>query len=366
MKKTGNKLRESRESKGISLQEVSIHLKINTRILRALEDGDLEKLPAKTFLRGFVQSYSSYLRIDQDQIMDIFQLEMGSTHPGMITTDLTLTSNATEILPQNPPSQSKNNALHNTKGTTTSPATNTLRKQSDTVEPQAPALSLDSKTWSRYVQIGIVMSALVILGLIIAVKRTIDKYEKEATLASVPENLETVKPLSQEPPAAPPTSQESEKFVPPPPVAVTVAPPPPVPPSTPPQETVNNPQITAPPQPLPPSPPVTNTPPTAAPVAIVGPPTPPPVANQAPSSSLADIKQQIVIVEALDKVTIEYTIDGGSKGSINLKPEGFHTFKAKEKIALVVSDGGSINLIHNGKDKGPPGNLGQPIKLNFP
>ena len=76
MKKTGDLLRIAREQKGLSLHEVGIFLKINTRILQAIEDGDLTRLPAKTFLRGFVQSYSKYLKLNTEEVLQVFQNEL--------------------------------------------------------------------------------------------------------------------------------------------------------------------------------------------------------------------------------------------------------------------------------------------------
>ena len=40
--------------------------------------------------------------------------------------------------------------------------------------------------------------------------------------------------------------------------------------------------------------------------------------------------------------------------------------KAKEKIELEVSDGGLVNIIHNGKDLGNPGDLGKSKKVKYP
>ena len=77
-------------------------------------------------------------------------------------------------------------------------------------------------------------------------------------------------------------------------------------------------------------------------------------------------KSQEVIIEALDRVTIEYSIDDKPRATIVLSPEKVHTFKGEKKVSLSFSDGGSINLIHNGKDKGVPGNLGKPLKISFP
>ncbi|MBC7372116.1 MAG: helix-turn-helix domain-containing protein, partial [Bdellovibrionaceae bacterium] len=81
MKRTGELLKKAREQKGLSINEIGLSLKISSKILKAIEDGNLSQLPAKTFLRGFVQSYASYLRVDVNEIMRIFQEEMGSTRP---------------------------------------------------------------------------------------------------------------------------------------------------------------------------------------------------------------------------------------------------------------------------------------------
>ncbi len=85
-----------------------------------------------------------------------------------------------------------------------------------------------------------------------------------------------------------------------------------------------------------------------------------PIATNNPS------RPQEVIIEALDRVVVEYSIDDKPKATIVLSPEKVHTFRGDKKVTLGFSDGGSINIIYNGKDKGVPGNLGKPLKLNFP
>ena len=81
MKKTGELLKKARESKGLSLHEIGLSLKINSKVLKAIEDDDQKNLPAKTFLRGFVQSYAHYLKLNMDEVMALFAEEMGSTRP---------------------------------------------------------------------------------------------------------------------------------------------------------------------------------------------------------------------------------------------------------------------------------------------
>ncbi len=54
MKKTGEILEKAREEKGLSLHEIGLSLKISSKVLKAIEEGDEAHLPAKTFLRGFL------------------------------------------------------------------------------------------------------------------------------------------------------------------------------------------------------------------------------------------------------------------------------------------------------------------------
>lgn len=81
MKITGELLKSERIKKDLSIQDVAYALKLSVRIITAIENGDTEDLPAKTFVRGFVKSYADYLKIDSDAVLKQFQEEMGSTHP---------------------------------------------------------------------------------------------------------------------------------------------------------------------------------------------------------------------------------------------------------------------------------------------
>src|ERR1700733_16024802 len=84
MKELGLLLKQKREEKKVTLEEVSLATKIGVRILQALEDGDLEKLPPKAFVRGFIQSYAKYLNLDVKEILAKFQESVGTTNPKSI------------------------------------------------------------------------------------------------------------------------------------------------------------------------------------------------------------------------------------------------------------------------------------------
>ncbi len=73
MKDIGNFLRERREASGISLIEVEKDLKIRKKYLQALEEGNIDVIPGKTYLIGYLRNYSKYLGIDDENIIQIIQ-----------------------------------------------------------------------------------------------------------------------------------------------------------------------------------------------------------------------------------------------------------------------------------------------------
>lgn len=93
--------------------------------------------------------------------------------------------------------------------------------------------------------------------------------------------------------------------------------------------------------------------------------TPAPASAPASAAAAGAGPTQEVIIEALDEVTITVTADGGGSKKVSLKPESVYTVKAKE-VVLEVSDGGLVNIIQNGIDKGNPGSLGKSAKVKYP
>ncbi|MBE3091749.1 MAG: helix-turn-helix domain-containing protein [Candidatus Atribacteria bacterium] len=73
MKDIGNFLKERREARGISLIEVEKDLKIRKKYLQALEEGNVNAIPGKTYLIGYLRNYSKYLGINEENINQIIQ-----------------------------------------------------------------------------------------------------------------------------------------------------------------------------------------------------------------------------------------------------------------------------------------------------
>lgn len=73
MKDIGNFLKERREARGVSLIEVEKDLKIRKKYLQAIEEGNIDIIPGKTYLVGYLRNYSKYLGIDEENINQIIQ-----------------------------------------------------------------------------------------------------------------------------------------------------------------------------------------------------------------------------------------------------------------------------------------------------
>ncbi len=65
---TGRKLKKIRESRDISLDEIALKTHIRRAYLEAIEIDDLESLPSKTHLRGFLRLYASELGVKLDDL----------------------------------------------------------------------------------------------------------------------------------------------------------------------------------------------------------------------------------------------------------------------------------------------------------
>jgi len=75
----GEELRRERVVREISLEEISAATKISMRQLKALEDGDLGKLPAQTFTRGFIRAYSRHLGIDPEEKVNAYLADLAGS-----------------------------------------------------------------------------------------------------------------------------------------------------------------------------------------------------------------------------------------------------------------------------------------------
>lgn len=69
----GNCLRRARESRDISLSEVSQKTKVSRSVLELLEKGDLDLLPAGVYSRGFIRSFARAVGADESEPLSLYQ-----------------------------------------------------------------------------------------------------------------------------------------------------------------------------------------------------------------------------------------------------------------------------------------------------
>ncbi len=66
----GQQLRQAREARTLTLEQVAQATRIRERYLRALEDGDLSAVPSLAQARGFLRVYADYVQLDPDLLLD--------------------------------------------------------------------------------------------------------------------------------------------------------------------------------------------------------------------------------------------------------------------------------------------------------
>jgi cytoskeleton protein RodZ len=77
----GEKLKQEREKRKITLEQISASTKIGTRMLQALEEDKFNQLPGGIFNKGFVRAYARVIGLDEDQTVAEYLLASGDAPP---------------------------------------------------------------------------------------------------------------------------------------------------------------------------------------------------------------------------------------------------------------------------------------------
>ncbi|MBS0220577.1 MAG: helix-turn-helix domain-containing protein [Proteobacteria bacterium] len=70
----GRLLREQREERGLTIDEVAKSLRIRSAFLKAIEQGRFEELPGAAYIPAFLRGYASYLGLDAQKVLTAYQL----------------------------------------------------------------------------------------------------------------------------------------------------------------------------------------------------------------------------------------------------------------------------------------------------
>ncbi len=75
MRTVGQILKEEREKKLYTLDEIEKATKIRKELLEALESDNYAKLPPPTFVHGFIKNYGKFLGLDTSKLLAVFRRE---------------------------------------------------------------------------------------------------------------------------------------------------------------------------------------------------------------------------------------------------------------------------------------------------
>ena len=69
----GNTLREARVRRNLTLQQVEEDTKIRVKYVLAMENEDFDVMPGATYVKGFLRTYSEYLALDPEVMLDEYR-----------------------------------------------------------------------------------------------------------------------------------------------------------------------------------------------------------------------------------------------------------------------------------------------------
>ncbi|WP_319593070.1 helix-turn-helix domain-containing protein [Bacillus paralicheniformis] len=80
MTELGNRLKEAREEKGMSLDDLQAATKIQKRYLTALEEGNYDIIPGKFYVRAFIKQYAEAVGLDSELLFEEFKKDIPNSY----------------------------------------------------------------------------------------------------------------------------------------------------------------------------------------------------------------------------------------------------------------------------------------------
>ncbi len=81
MSELGARLIRARETRGLTIEDAERDTRISRRYLQALESEQFDVIPAPVYARGFLRSYSQYLGLDPQQMLQLFPRDDDPAYP---------------------------------------------------------------------------------------------------------------------------------------------------------------------------------------------------------------------------------------------------------------------------------------------
>ena len=68
----GRRLRDEREARGLSVEDISSELRLEPHLIRDIEEENLDALPSAPFVKGYLRSYARLLELDDVRIINAY------------------------------------------------------------------------------------------------------------------------------------------------------------------------------------------------------------------------------------------------------------------------------------------------------
>lgn len=88
MTELGNRLKEAREAKGLTLDDLQDITKIQKRYLKDIEEGNYDSIPGKFYVRAFIKQYGEAVGLDPEALFDEYKHEIPSVYEEQIAEPL--------------------------------------------------------------------------------------------------------------------------------------------------------------------------------------------------------------------------------------------------------------------------------------
>lgn len=83
----GEKLRQAREERDISISEVAEQTRISPLYIEAIENDDYSPLPGGIFNKGFVKSFAKFVGVDEDEALQDYSRQLSQQNEGQPEAD---------------------------------------------------------------------------------------------------------------------------------------------------------------------------------------------------------------------------------------------------------------------------------------
>lgn len=80
MTELGNRLKEARLAKGLSVDDLQTMTKIQKRYLVGIEEGNYSSMPGNFYVRAFIKQYAEALELNPEEIFETYKSEIPATY----------------------------------------------------------------------------------------------------------------------------------------------------------------------------------------------------------------------------------------------------------------------------------------------